>query len=140
MSWTDDRVEILKTRWADGCSGAQIANELGGVTRSSVISKINRMGLSGRTKGFGTGKKRNRPRNVIPFRIAPLPIPYSTEHQCRLVELTNESCRFPLWGYDTPPSDKFYCGMPTADVVGMRPYCAHHSEIAYPMGRRPEAA
>ena len=33
MSWTDDRVELLKKLWAEGLSASQIANQLGGVTR-----------------------------------------------------------------------------------------------------------
>jgi GcrA cell cycle regulator len=48
MSWTDDRVEILKTMWMDGHSASQIAKELGGVTRNAVIGKVHRLGLSNR--------------------------------------------------------------------------------------------
>jgi len=31
MSWTDERVELLKKLWADGLSASQIAAELGGI-------------------------------------------------------------------------------------------------------------
>lgn len=48
MSWTDDRVEILKTMWMEGKSASQIAKELGGVTRNAVIGKVHRLGLSNR--------------------------------------------------------------------------------------------
>ena len=48
MSWTDDRVEKLKTMWAEGQSASQIAKELGGVTRNAVIGKVHRLGLSNR--------------------------------------------------------------------------------------------
>ncbi|PCH92721.1 MAG: GcrA cell cycle regulator [Rhodobacteraceae bacterium] len=48
MSWTDDRVEILKTMWMEGRSASQIAKELGGVTRNAVIGKVHRLGLSNR--------------------------------------------------------------------------------------------
>jgi len=48
MSWTDERVEILKTMWGDGKSASQIAKELGGVTRNAVIGKVHRLGLSNR--------------------------------------------------------------------------------------------
>ncbi len=51
MTWTDERIEILKKLWADGLSASQIATELGGVTRNAVIGKVHRLGLSGRTKG-----------------------------------------------------------------------------------------
>ena len=30
MSWTDERVETLKSMWAEGKSASQIAKELGG--------------------------------------------------------------------------------------------------------------
>lgn len=50
MSWTDERVEILKKLWAEGLSASQIAAQLGGVTRNAVIGKVHRLKLSGRGK------------------------------------------------------------------------------------------
>ena len=50
MSWTDDRVELLKTMWGEGKSASQIAKELGGVTRNAVIGKVHRLGLSNRAQ------------------------------------------------------------------------------------------
>ena len=49
MSWTDERVELLKSMWAEGKSASQIAKALGGVTRNAVIGKVHRLGLSNRT-------------------------------------------------------------------------------------------
>ena len=51
MSWTDERVEMLKKMWSEGQSASQIAKELGGVTRNAVIGKVHRLGLSNRTGG-----------------------------------------------------------------------------------------
>ena len=51
MSWTDERVELLKKMWNEGQSASQIAKELGGVTRNAVIGKVHRLGLSNRTGG-----------------------------------------------------------------------------------------
>ncbi len=48
MSWTDERVELLKKLWNEGHSASQIAKELGGVTRNAVIGKVHRLGLSNR--------------------------------------------------------------------------------------------
>ncbi|MEL6913672.1 MAG: GcrA family cell cycle regulator [Pseudomonadota bacterium] len=48
MSWTDERVEILKKMWGEGQSASVIAKELGGVTRNAVIGKVHRLGLSNR--------------------------------------------------------------------------------------------
>ncbi|MGP1357641.1 GcrA family cell cycle regulator [Roseicyclus sp.] len=54
MSWTDERVELLKKMWTEGQSASQIAKELGGVTRNAVIGKVHRLGLSNRSGGGGT--------------------------------------------------------------------------------------
>ncbi|MEM8631339.1 MAG: GcrA family cell cycle regulator [Pseudomonadota bacterium] len=53
MSWTDERVELLKKMWTEGQSASQIAKELGGVTRNAVIGKVHRLGLSNRNGGGG---------------------------------------------------------------------------------------
>src|SRR5580700_2309548 len=60
MSWTDERVELLKKLWSDGLSASQIAAELGGITRNAVIGKVHRLGLSGRAKSTSTGAPRPR--------------------------------------------------------------------------------
>ncbi|CUJ38248.1 GcrA family cell cycle regulator [Cognatishimia activa] len=56
MSWTDERVEILKKMWGEGQSASQIAKELGGVTRNAVIGKVHRLGLSNRAEKTATTK------------------------------------------------------------------------------------
>ena len=56
MSWTDERVEILKKMWGEGQSASQIAKELGGVTRNAVIGKVHRLGLSNRAGSGGNAK------------------------------------------------------------------------------------
>ena len=51
MSWTDERVELLKKLWTEGLSASQIAGRLGsGVTRNAVIGKVHRLNLSGRAQ------------------------------------------------------------------------------------------
>jgi GcrA cell cycle regulator len=57
MTWTDERVETLKTMWADGKSASQIAKELGGITRNAVIGKVHRLGLSNRIGGPGLAEE-----------------------------------------------------------------------------------
>ncbi len=56
MSWTDERVEVLKKMWGEGKSASQIAKELGGVTRNAVIGKVHRLGLSNRSGGASPAK------------------------------------------------------------------------------------
>jgi GcrA cell cycle regulator len=50
LTWTEERVERLKTLWQEGKSASYIASELGGVSRNAVIGKVHRLGLSGRGK------------------------------------------------------------------------------------------
>ncbi len=66
MSWTNERVELLKKLWGDGLSASQIAGELGGVTRNAVIGKVHRLGLSGRAKSTSSSAKPRRPRTAAP--------------------------------------------------------------------------
>ena len=66
MSWTDERVELLKKLWADGLSASQIAAELGGITRNAVSGKVHRLGLSGRAKSPSSAAPRWDPRSRPP--------------------------------------------------------------------------
>lgn len=48
MSWTDERIENLRSMWEKGLTASQIADELGGVSRNAVIGKAHRLGLKSR--------------------------------------------------------------------------------------------
>jgi GcrA cell cycle regulator len=48
MSWTEERIDSLKTMWEKGLTASQIAEELGGVSRNAVIGKAHRLGLQSR--------------------------------------------------------------------------------------------
>ena len=48
MSWTDERIETLRTMWEAGQTASQIAEALGGVSRNAVIGKAHRLGLQSR--------------------------------------------------------------------------------------------
>ena len=61
MSWTSERVELLKKLWSKGQSASQIAKELGGVTRNAVIGKVHRLGLSNRATS--TSKSETSPKS-----------------------------------------------------------------------------
>src|SRR5215211_2405368 len=70
MSWTDERVEMLKKLWSDGLSASQIAAELGGITRNAVIGKVHRLGLSGRAKSPSSSAPRQRRARPSMMRVA----------------------------------------------------------------------
>ena len=62
MSWTDERIERLKTLWMQGMTASQIADELGGVSRNAVIGKAHRLGLQARPSPV----KPNEPAEAAP--------------------------------------------------------------------------
>lgn len=69
MSWTDERVDLLRQLWMDGRSASQISAQLGhGVTRNAVIGKVHRLGLSGRVKASAPSapRVRHRPASASP--------------------------------------------------------------------------
>lgn len=155
MSWTDERVELLRKLWLEGLSASQIANTLSnGITRNAVIGKVHRLGLSGRIKASAPSvpRPRNKPmRPAVPrhtvtairgntalaLKIHPtemlepepmedVVIPIS--ERVTILELKEAMCRWPL---GDPTSSEFrFCGAkkPT-EATG--PYCAYHSRIAY---------
>lgn len=79
MSWTDDRVELLKKMWGEGQSASQIAKELGGVTRNAVIGKVHRLGLSNRATASATAKPEVKPKPAPKVEAKPKPTPKPAE-------------------------------------------------------------
>ena len=123
-TWSDERVEELKTLWGAGKTAAQIATDLGdGLTRNAVIGKAHRLGLSGRIAPVA--KKIDKP----------LP-PESTEVLAKnggisLLELTEKTCRYP---YGDPKKPNFhFCG--GSSLPGL-PYCGEHAAMAYQTNSR----
>ena len=157
MSWTDERVELLKKLWADGLSASQIAAELGGITRNAVIGKVHRLGLSGRAKSPTSAAPRQRKARAHPHMLrvsrptmrgnTALAPAYDYEVEAEpefidniiplgqrrsILELTEETCRWPIG--DPGSTDFFFCG---GQTVAALPYCSYHSRIAYqPAGDR----
>lgn len=72
MSWTDERIESLRTMWEKGLTASQIADELGGVSRNAVIGKAHRLGLKSRPSPVkATEKVAKPPKPTTP--VAPKP-------------------------------------------------------------------
>ena len=89
MSWTDERVEILKKMWGEGQSASQIAKELGGVTRNAVIGKVHRLGLSNRATGAGA-KADSKPKAEAKPKAAPKPKPAAKPKADPMPEMKTE--------------------------------------------------
>jgi GcrA cell cycle regulator len=72
MVWSADKVEKLEKMWREGLSAGVIAERLGVVSRSAVLGRLHRMGLTGQPgrKAEGvrtlTRERRNRKRKLIP--------------------------------------------------------------------------
>jgi GcrA cell cycle regulator len=76
MSWTDERIETLKTMWEAGQTASQIADALGdGVSRNAVIGKAHRLGLQARPSPV----KANEPVAAEPVVEAAPPLPDPVE-------------------------------------------------------------
>ena len=59
MSWTEERIDRLKSMWAKGATASQIADELGGVSRNAVIGKAHRLGLESRPSPVKPGEEKD---------------------------------------------------------------------------------
>jgi GcrA cell cycle regulator len=73
MSWTDERIDQLKSLWEQGMTASQIADALGGVSRNAVIGKAHRLGLQSRpspVRSIEAGGDESAP--------SPLPAPAAT--------------------------------------------------------------
>jgi GcrA cell cycle regulator len=160
MSWTTERVELLKKLWSEGLSASQIAGELGGVTRNAVIGKVHRLGLSGRAKTPSPASKprRSRPsspsspassagrqsspqpqsRGATALKMAPAPAPEIEPEAEPIAELVPISERATILTL-TERTCKWPIGDPSSEdfyFCGRNsdpgvPYCAHHCKIAY---------
>ena len=58
MSWTEERINRLKSMWTKGSTASQIADELGGVSRNAVIGKAHRLGLESRPSPVKPGEEK----------------------------------------------------------------------------------
>jgi GcrA cell cycle regulator len=125
--------------------------------KNSIIGRRGRLGLSKSHPLKNVDVKRPRKGRVPklhkpPMARPPLPPPEPVtvddlripQAQRRtLVELENHHCRFPVG--EPSAADFFFCGAPTADLAGGRPYCAAHTRrtrgprIALPVSERAQA-
>lgn len=165
MSWTDERVELLKKLWQDGHSASQIASELGGVTRNAVIGKVHRLGLSGRGKAQVASATRVRKPRTPSAQTKPraprasaakavkldpeletksIPVPKVEPQEALVVPiskratiltLTETTCKWPIGDPGDP--DFHFCGNPSAEDA---PYCKYHCSIAYQPARERKKA
>lgn len=131
--WTDERIELLKTLWAEGYSASRVAALLDHKpSRNAVIAKIHRLGLSQRSKlvlhRAAPGRK-SRAKAKHPVKvdfpkpeIEPLPLPRSDDIARKsLSDLERNECRYPV---GDPREIGFgFCAL---EIVPGKSYCAGH--------------
>lgn len=158
MSWTEDRVDVLKKLWAEGHSASQIAKQLGGVTRNAVIGKVHRLGLSGRATPSRPVKRpprlaRPKPQVQTAGAVAtqptvstedtPIrrsdqqailsalqPAPVADGEAATILTLRDSMCKWPI---GDPADPQFaFCGRKS----DCGPYCAEHAKVAFQPQRK----
>ena len=105
MSWTDERIEQLKTLWGRGMSASDIAEQLGDVSRNAVIGKAHRLHLTGRPSPIS---RKNAPKGPT------------------LLVMTDRMCKWPIGDPKTPGFH--FCG---SAVDLSTTYCPEHRTVAY---------
>lgn len=154
-----DRVELLKKLWLDGLSASQVASRIGGCSRNAVISKLHRLGLTGRPQDANRGRHGSRRHaNGVAARkaraannnkpIAPGSTAFNAPHVPTVTAEPYESTYVEI---DVPIAErkqlidleKDDCRWPIGDptksdfhfcngkkIKGL-PYCDHHARVAF---------
>jgi len=147
MAWTDERVELLKQLWGEGLSASQIAGRLGSVTRNSVIGKVHKLGLSGRTTTSRKPQTRKQRQGQIAYRedmsVIRQVFAAKPEEECEAKELVippkerrsietlgYDDCRWPIG--DPQQADFHFCGKRKVPTLS---YCEFHVRRAYILSR-----
>ena len=133
-AWTDDRIERLKSLWLEGKTADEVARDLAnGITRSAVLGKVHRMGLSAgriarRSATPAKAPASPRLREPRPPGNAPVVAPPEAAPEAGLATLRSVGrceCR---WPYGEPEAPDFtLCGRP----VSRGAFCAPHAARAY---------
>jgi GcrA cell cycle regulator len=150
FDWNDETVAKLKRLHAEGLSASIIAAQLGGISRSGVLGKIHRLGLSsaGRTPSPLVPRQRSRGersgllaarlavrRQVKAGSVTASPPAQQRREDAppplnvRLVDLNDSHCRWPVSAAAGP--ETLYCGLAHAPDSS---WCAYHGGIGYGRG------
>ena len=149
MSWTDARIDLLRTSWEQGLTASQIAEALGeGISRNAVIGKAHRLGLKPRPSPVRGGEAQiaelAAESVAVPLPVsaaapvaAPRPATVPVRKPVRaavstkparttLLDLSEKICKWPI-GHPGD-ADFHFCGKPSQASF---PYCTEHCAIAY---------
>jgi len=146
--WTEDRVGALKKLWLRGRSAGRMAKQwVGAATRTAVIGKVPRLGLSGRAAPSQPARATFRPsrprpaqptqapsaprrieavqpRAIVAAQSVPAPMP-DLPGTATVMTLGAHMCKWPI---GDPSSNEFsFCGRRASESV----YCVEHARVAY---------
>lgn len=170
MSWTEQKIQMLKDMWGNGYSASEIAKHLGGLTRNAVIGKAHRLKLSSRPSPIKredetTAGLAGSPGNIMPVMkssrkrvmLRPLPVvPIPSTVKSPNKEPYRSSFDTPIKrteGIAVTKAGDRHCRWPVGDPrspdfrfcgctahEGM-PYCVDHARVAYQsIGKKHRAA
>lgn len=137
MDWNEERTATLRKLWLEGMSASQVARQLGGVSRSAVIGKVHRLGITvrdiptrQRTAARSTVRTQPRARVVreaAPVRSAPRLIEIADmAPTSNILGLEIHSCRWPIGNPDS--HDFGFCGR---EKTARGSYCDEHARGAF---------
>jgi GcrA cell cycle regulator len=141
MDWNEERTATLRKLWLEGLSASQVARQLGGISRSAVIGKVHRLGITvreapirQRTGVRAAGRTQPRTRPVREAAISTRSAPRLAEMAERvemaptsgILGLSDHSCRWPIGNPDA--NDFGFCGREKT-VRGS--YCDDHARGAF---------
>lgn len=156
MNWTEERVALLRRLWKEDFSASRIAAELGGVSRSAVIGKIHRLGLSGRGQPAWSAKRqaktrlppsehrrserpvcraasigntalKMRPEMLEQAQLQPIgSVVVPIARKLTIEKLTEHTCKWPIG--EPGHQDFHFCGHDSLEAM---PYCRYHAHVAY---------
>jgi GcrA cell cycle regulator len=137
MDWNEERTATLRKLWLEGMSASQVARQLGGVSRSAVIGKVHRLGIT--VRDIPTRQRtavrtavRVQPRARVVRDAAPV------RPALRLIEIAEmtptanilgleiHSCRWPIGNPDS--HDFGFCGR---EKTARGSYCDEHARGAF---------
>jgi GcrA cell cycle regulator len=151
--WNDEKTAALKQMVREGYSGGLIAARLG-VSRSSVIGKVHRLGMQLGISRNGLGKssaaklrkplvtpfnQRKTPKKIRKVQFEKTDIPQQRAEDIArksFSELSEHDCRYPVNHVGDPGFG--FCALPK--MPGSPSYCEHHHRIcwvAVPVRKRP---
>ena len=145
MSWTEEKVNILKDLWGKGKTASQIAEIIGGVSRNAVIGKAHRLNLSAKIKtrtaitsnnlknnsNLNNSHKITRGRK-FKFQSLLLDKNFEPAKNLQLEELNENTCKY-MEGHPDEEGSSF-CGRKNVEKFS---YCPLHLMIIFqPKGKK----